>query len=76
MSDAMQNYGLTRRELQVVGCIVDGCSNRDIAEQLGLAVGTVKRHLANIYDKTGAGTRLELALFALHHRIVKIDVLK
>ena len=66
-----KTYGLTPRELEVVGCIVDGCSNRDIAKQFSLSEETVKRHLSNIFDKTGVSTRLELALFAIAHHLVE-----
>jgi len=65
-----KTYGLTPRELEVVGCIVEGCSNRDIAKQFGLSEETIKRHLSNIFDKTGVSTRLELALFAIAHHLV------
>ena len=65
-----KTYGLTPRELDVVGCIVEGCSNRDIAKQFTLSEETVKRHLSNIFDKTGVSTRLELALFAIAHQLV------
>ena len=65
-----KTFGLTARELEVVGCIVEGCSNRDIARQFGLSEETVKRHLSNIFDKTGVSTRLELALFAIAHQLV------
>ena len=65
-----KTYGLTPRELEVVGCIVEGCSNRDIARQFSLSEETVKRHLSNIFDKTGVSTRLELALFAIAHQLV------
>jgi two-component system nitrate/nitrite response regulator NarL len=66
-----KTYGLTPRELEVVGCIVEGCSNRDIAKQFSLSEETVKRHLSNIFDKTGVSTRLELALFAIAHTLVQ-----
>jgi DNA-binding NarL/FixJ family response regulator len=66
-----KTYGLTPRELEVVGCIVEGCSNRDIARQFTLSEETVKRHLSNIFDKTGVSTRLELALFAIAHHLVE-----
>ena len=66
-----KTYGLTPRELEVVGCIVEGCSNRDIAKQFTLSEETVKRHLSNIFDKTGVSTRLELALFAIAHHLVE-----
>ena len=65
-----KTYGLTPRELEVVGAIVEGCSNRDIAKQFGLSEETVKRHLSNIFDKTGVSTRLELALFAIAHQLI------
>ncbi len=65
-----KTFGLTPREMEVVGCIVEGCSNRDIAKQFGLSEETVKRHLSNIFDKTGVSTRLELAIFAIAHNLV------
>ena len=68
-----KTYGLTPRELEVVGCIVEGCSNRDVAKQFGLSEETVKRHLSNIFDKTGVSTRLELALFAIAHQVVALQ---
>ena len=68
-----KTYGLTPRELEVVTCIVEGCSNRDIAKQFAISEETVKRHLSNIFDKTGVSTRLELALFAIAHKLVALD---
>jgi len=68
-----KTYGLTPRELEVVGCIVEGCSNRDIAKQFSISEETVKRHLSNIFDKTGVSTRLELALFAIAHQLVALQ---
>src|ERR1700753_148541 len=68
-----KTYGLTPRELEVVTCIVEGCSNKDIARQFTISEETVKRHLSNIFDKTGVSTRLELALFAISHKLVDID---
>lgn len=65
-----KTYGLTPREMEVVGAIVEGCANRDIAKQFNLSEETVKRHLSNIFDKTGVSTRLELALFAIAHHLV------
>jgi len=74
MAQAMQpekkSYNLTPREMEVVHCIVEGCSNRDVARQFGISEETVKRHLSNIFDKTGVSTRLELALFAISHQLV------
>jgi DNA-binding NarL/FixJ family response regulator len=68
-----KTYGLTPRELEVVTCIVEGCSNKDIAKQFSISEETVKRHLSNVFDKTGVSTRLELALFAIAHKLVAMD---
>ncbi len=61
---------LTPRELQIVGFIVQGWKNRQIADELHTKEQVVKNYLRSIYDKTGASDRLELALFTLHHRIL------
>ena len=67
-----KTYGLTPRELEVVSSIVEGCSNRDIAKQYTISEETGKRHLSNVFDKTGVSTRLELALFAISHKLVDL----
>jgi DNA-binding NarL/FixJ family response regulator len=64
-------FGLTSRELQVIAAIVEGCANKDIAQSLSVTEDTVKRHLKNIFDKVGVSSRLELALFAIHHSLVE-----
>ena len=68
-----KTYGLTPRELDVVNSIVEGCSNKDIAKTFTISEETVKRHLSNIFDKTGVSTRLELALFAIAHKLVTLE---
>ncbi len=68
-----KTYGLTPRELEVVNSIVEGCSNKDIAKEFTISEETVKRHLSNIFDKTGVSTRLELALFAIAHKLVVME---
>ena len=72
-SNERKTYGLTPRELEVVNSIVEGCSNKDIAKEFTISEETVKRHLSNIFDKTGVSTRLELALFAIAHKLVMLD---
>jgi DNA-binding CsgD family transcriptional regulator len=52
---------LTRRELEVLALLLDGWRNRDIAERLGLSPNTVKNHVYNVYQKTGAANRVELS---------------
>ena len=63
-------YGLTRRESEVVSTVLDGYSNPEIAEKFGLSEQTVKHHLSRVFDKLGVYSRLELALFAVNHRIL------
>src|SRR5207248_11221157 len=62
---APKHFGLTSREREIVGEILTGCSNSDIAAKLSISQKTVKHHLTNIFDKLGVSSRLELALFAL-----------
>ena len=64
-----KTYGLTPREMEVVQCIAEGCSNKDVARQFTISEETVKRHLSNVFDKTGVSTRLELALFAIEKKL-------
>jgi two-component system nitrate/nitrite response regulator NarL len=64
-----KNFALTPRELDVVAKIVAGHANKDIAKDLGISEDTVKHHLSTIFDKVGVSSRLELALFAVSHRL-------
>jgi DNA-binding NarL/FixJ family response regulator len=62
-----RKFGLTARELEIIAAIVDGQSNRDIALTYKISEYTVKHHLTRIFDKVGVFSRLELAMFAIHH---------
>jgi len=66
-----KQFGLTPREMDIVTAIVSGFTNREIAAKLSITEQTVKHHLRNIFDKTGVSNRLELALFAIHHQLVR-----
>ena len=59
--------GLTRRELEVLRLIAQGRSNRAIAAALYLSPRTAERHVANIYLKLGAHSKVEAAAYALRH---------
>lgn len=50
---------LSERELDVLKLVADGRSNREIADQLFVTVGTVKKHLNNVYGKLGVARRTE-----------------
>lgn len=67
-----RNYGLTKREMDILTTIVAGLSNKDIARKFALSEDTVKHHLTNIFDKVGVGSRLELALFAINNHLTDL----
>jgi DNA-binding NarL/FixJ family response regulator len=56
---------LTEREREVVNLIVQGCTNREIAETLVIAEGTAVRHVANILNKLGLHSRAQVAVWAV-----------
>ncbi len=62
---------LTEREQDIVRLVTQGFRNKEIADKLSIGEQTVKNHLHNIFDKLGVSYRLELALYALHHRLVE-----
>jgi DNA-binding NarL/FixJ family response regulator len=60
---------LTLREKHVIACLMQGFPNREISQRLAIAEQTVKNHLRSIFDKVGVSDRLELVLYALHHKL-------
>ena len=60
---------LTAREIEVIGLVVDGLSNREIGRSLGVQEQTVKNHVARIMDKLKVRNRVELALKAVRDNI-------
>jgi DNA-binding NarL/FixJ family response regulator len=62
---------LSDREMEVVQRVAQGFHNREIGKKLFISEQTVKNHLHNIYDKLGVSDRLELALYAIHHRLIE-----
>ena len=57
---------LTARELQVLQLIADGATNQEIANELVLAVNTVKKHVSNIFGKLGVDNRVQAVAQARH----------
>jgi two-component system nitrate/nitrite response regulator NarP len=58
----MKPLGLSPRQQQVAELVSRGLSNREIAEQLGITVGTVKLHVHDIYNKENVALRTELII--------------
>jgi len=58
---------ISRREREVIALLAEGCTNRQIAAELGLAPRTVDTHVGNILRKLGLSTRQEVAAWAAQH---------
>ncbi|HEX9624020.1 MAG TPA: tetratricopeptide repeat protein [Streptosporangiaceae bacterium] len=56
--------GLTARELEIAGLIVDGASNKAIGDRLHITTATAARHIANIMGKLGVNSRAQIAAWA------------
>jgi HD-GYP domain-containing protein (c-di-GMP phosphodiesterase class II) len=61
---------LTEREVEVLGLLARGLTNKQIAAELVVSPRTVGHHVAHVYDKIGRRTRAGAALFAVEHAIV------
>jgi DNA-binding CsgD family transcriptional regulator len=59
---------LSKREQDVVRCVAEGQSNREIASSLGLTEHTVKNYLFRIFDKLGVSSRVEVVLYVYRFR--------
>ena len=75
LPDAAPTYpgGLTEREVEVLRLIASGKTNLEIAEELVIAEGTARRHVANIYEKIGAGNRAEATRYAIREAILPAE---
>jgi len=59
---------LSKREQDVVRCVTEGLTNREIAQRLKLSEHTVKNYIFRIFDKLGVSTRVEMVLYAFSQR--------
>ncbi len=64
MIDSRGDAILSKREHDVVQCVAEGLSNREIAKKLQLTEHTVKNYLFRIFDKLGISSRVEVVLYA------------
>jgi DNA-binding NarL/FixJ family response regulator len=65
VGDPVATVDLTPREREVMTLVGEGYGNQEIGDQLHLSVTTVKKHIANLMDKTGCDNRVRLAVFAV-----------
>jgi DNA-binding CsgD family transcriptional regulator/pimeloyl-ACP methyl ester carboxylesterase len=61
--------GLSERELEVLRLLALGNSNQQIADELVISLNTVRRHVSNIFDKTGVANRAQATAYAKDHGV-------
>jgi DNA-binding NarL/FixJ family response regulator len=62
---------LSDREMEIVQLVAQGFQGKEIGKKLFISEYTVKNHMSNIFDKLGVSDRLELVLYAIHHRLIE-----
>jgi DNA-binding NarL/FixJ family response regulator len=61
--------GLSQREIEVLRLLAAGRSNQQIADALVISLNTVRRHVSNVFDKTGVHNRAQAGAYARDHGI-------
>jgi len=64
-------YDLTSQEKKIIACLIDGLSNKKIAQKLVLSLSTVKFHVGNILSKLGASSRTEAVSIAIKNKTLQ-----
>jgi len=66
----VNELGITPRELEILGLIAAGLSNREIADRLFVSENTVKTHSSRVFDKLGARRRTQAVLLGKEARLI------
>jgi DNA-binding NarL/FixJ family response regulator len=72
LSEYFPQIALTPREVEVLSFVAQGLANKDIAERLGTASGTVKMHVQKILEKLGAADRTHAVTIAIRRGILHL----
>lgn len=64
---------LTAREVEILDCVAQGNSNKEIARRLTISDQTVKNHITSILRKLSVNDRTQAVLYALRHGWIKLD---
>ena len=70
--DAVVDWQLTERDLQIIDDLLHGWANKEIAQHLGVSNQTIKHQLTMLYRKVGVSGRVELLLVAVKRDVTKI----
>jgi DNA-binding NarL/FixJ family response regulator len=73
LSEYFPQVALTPREVEVLSLVAQGMANKDIAERIGTASGTVKMHVQNILEKLGAADRTHAVTIAIRRGILHLS---
>lgn len=73
LAERMPAVALTPRETEVLNCVTRGFSNREIADELGIAEKTVRIHVSAVLEKLGARDRTQATIYALQRGLVHLD---
>jgi DNA-binding NarL/FixJ family response regulator len=63
--------GLSSREVQILGLVARGMSNRDIGGELSISEHTAANHVRSILRKTGCANRTQAASYAHRHGLIE-----
>lgn len=62
---------LTEREYEILLLIAEGKSNQEVADELFIALKTVKTHVSNILNKLNVSDRTQAVIYAFRHQLTK-----
>jgi two-component system response regulator NreC len=69
-SEKVEPEGITAREVEILKLIIQGYTNKQVAELLTLSIRTVEGHRANLTDKLGIRSRVDLLRYARDHGLI------
>jgi len=61
---------LTRRQVQILEMLAGGASDAEVTRALGIAERTLRWHLANVYERLGSRSRVQMVAVALRRRLL------
>jgi DNA-binding NarL/FixJ family response regulator len=70
---ARSDYGLTKRQMDVLWLMACGYNNNEISRELGISLNTVQKHAISIYHTMGVQDRAQAIIYALMHNLVHVE---